>query len=115
MTYRKDLSGDNDYSSMNDIDLANAYLFDELPENDNEIESTITKGKNTEEDIKQLLTADIVLLKYFLFKDEKTKASKLVEQIEEKIKLTKSELNIKGIQSAFYATKFQIELLSLIK
>ena len=54
MTYRKDLSGDNDYSSMNDIDLANAYLFDELPENDNEIESTITKGKNTEEDIKQL-------------------------------------------------------------
>ena len=43
MTYRKDMSEQNDYSIMSNTALANAYLFDELSENDSKIILHINK------------------------------------------------------------------------
>ena len=63
MTYRKDMSNQNDYSTMNKSDLANAYLFGELSENDSEVEKTINEYLN-QNDLKMTIKNTSMLEKY---------------------------------------------------
>lgn len=112
MTYRKDMSNQNDYSSMNKSDLANAYLFDELAENDSKIESTTDEFLNqTDLSISDKIMANLVLLKYQIFKNKNENVTKQTEHLDEMFEKNKSETNLRGLQAAFNATKFQIELM----
>ncbi|KPM30802.1 Hypothetical protein I595_3299 [Croceitalea dokdonensis DOKDO 023] len=111
MTYRKDMSDQNDYSTMNKSDLANAYLFDELSENDSEIGSTIKEYLNQGDiTISDKIMANLILLKYQIFKKENDNVTKQAEYLAELFEQNKSETNLRGLQAAFNATKFQIEL-----
>lgn len=111
MTYRKDMSDQNDYSTMNKSDLANAYLFDELSENDSEIESTIKEYLSQSDiSISDKIMANLILLKYQIFKKENDNVTKQTEYLTELFEQNKSETNLRGLQAAFNATKFQIEL-----
>ncbi len=112
MTYRKDMSNQNDYSSMNKSDLANAYLFDELSDNDSKIKSTLDEAINQSDlSISDKIMANLILLKYQIFQKENDKVSKQTEYITELFEKNKSESNLRGLQMAFNATKFQIELM----
>ncbi|WP_046757206.1 hypothetical protein [Kordia jejudonensis] len=112
MTYRKDMSNQNDYASMNKSDLANAYLFDELPENDSKIKSTIEAYLNqTDINISDKIMANLILLKYQIFKRENDNISKQTEYLNTLFQQNKSEYNLRGLQMAFDATKYQIELM----
>ena len=110
MTYRKDMSDQNDYSTMNKSDLANAYLFDELPENDSKIESTIDEFLNQNDlSISDKIMANLILLKYQIFKNENV--TKQTEHLNKMFEQNKAESNLRGLQMAFDATKYQIELM----
>jgi hypothetical protein len=112
MTYRKDMSDQNDYSTMNKSDLANAYLFDELTENDSEIESTIAEYLNQSDiNISDKIMANLILLKYQIFKKDNDNVAKQTEHLTELFEQNKSEPNLRGLQVAFDATKYQIELM----
>ncbi|MBV7270751.1 hypothetical protein [Winogradskyella luteola] len=112
MTYRKDMSDQNDYSTMNKSDLANAYLFDELSENDSEIESTIAEYLNQNDiTVSDKIMANLILLKYQIFKKENDNVAKQTEHLTELFEQNKSESNLRGLQVAFDATKYQIELM----
>ena len=112
MTYRKDMSNQNDYSTMNKSDLANAYLFDELSENDSEIESTITEYLNQGDiTISDKIMANLILLKYQIFKKENDSVTKQTEHLTKLFEQNKSEPNLRGLEMAFVATKYQIELM----
>ena len=115
LTYRKDMSRENDYDTMNEIDLANAFLFDEIIENDKQVESTAKKGIETEEDRFQIFIGDLILLKNSIYQSENDKTKKLIDQIESDIKSNKGEKGIASIQSILDVTKFQIELMKLIE
>lgn len=112
MTYRKDMSDQNDYSSMNNSDLANAYLFDELTDNDSEIRSTIDNFLNQADlSVSDKIMANLILLKYLIFQKDKGKVIQQTEYISELIESNKAELNLRGLEVAFDATRFQIELM----
>ncbi|MEJ4087642.1 hypothetical protein [Galbibacter orientalis] len=111
MTYRKDMSDQSDYSTMNKSDLANAYLFDELTDNDSEIKNTIDEYLNQSElSVSDKIMANLILLKYQIFQKENDKVTKQTEYVTELFEKNKSESNLRGLQAAFNATKFQIEL-----
>jgi len=112
MTYRKDMSKQNDYSKMDKTDLANAYMFDELTKNDSKIKNTINdalKEKNL--DVKSNIMANLILLKYQIFKKDNDNVIKQVKHLNEIFETNKSESNLRGLKMAFNATKFQIELM----
>lgn len=112
MTYRKDMSNQNDYSSMDKSDLANAYLFDELSDNDSEIKNTIDQFLNQSNlSVSDKITANLILLKYQIFKKENDNLIKQTKYLTELFEKNKSESNLRGLQMAFDATKFQIELM----
>jgi len=112
MTYRKDMSNQNDYSSMNKSDLANAYLFDELSDNDSEIKNTIDEFLNQSNlSVSDKITANLILLKHQIFQKENDNVIKQTEYLTELFEKNKSESNLRGLQMAFDATKFQIELM----
>jgi len=112
MTYRKDMSDQNDYSTMNKSDLANAYLFDELYENDSEIENTIDKCLSQSDlSVSDKIMANLILLKYQIFKRENDEVTNLTEYLTEWFEKNKSESNLRDLQVAFEATKYQIELM----
>jgi hypothetical protein len=111
MTYRKDMSDQSDYSTMNKSDLANAYLFDEISENDSEIKNTIDEYLNRSElSVSDKIMANLILLKYQIFRKESDNVTKQTEYVTELFEKNKSESNLRGLQAAFNATKFQIEL-----
>ncbi|QXP68524.1 hypothetical protein [Polaribacter sp. AHE13PA] len=111
MTYRKDMSDQSDYSTMNKSDLANAYLFDEISENDSEIKNTIDEYLNQSElSVSDKIMANLILLKYQIFQKENDNVNKQTEYITELFEKNKSESNLRGLQAAFNATIFQIEL-----
>ena len=112
MTYRKDMSNQNNYSSMNKSDLANAYLFDELSDNDSEIKSTIDEALSQSElSVSDKIMANLILLKYQISQKENDNVTKQTEYLTELFEKNKSESNLRGLQTAFDATKFQIELM----
>ena len=112
MTYRKDMSTENDYSSMNKSDLANAYLFDELIDNDSEIKNTIDDFLDQPDlSVSDKITGNIILLKYQIFQKENDKVTNQTEYITELFEQNKSESNLRGLEVAFDATKFQTELM----
>ena len=111
MTYRKDMSDQSDYSTMNKSDLANAYLFDEISENDSEIKNAIDEYLNQSElSVSDKIMANLILLKYQIFQNENDNVTKQTEYVTELFEKNKSETNLRGLQAAFNATKFQIEL-----
>ena len=111
MTYRKDMSNENDYSSMNKSDLANSHLFDELTDNDSEIKTTIEEYlKKSDLSISDEIMANLILLKYQIFQKQNDNVAKQTEYLNELFEKNKSESNLRGLQAAFNATKFQIEL-----
>ncbi|WP_418602247.1 hypothetical protein [Hwangdonia sp.] len=111
MTYRKDMSDQNDYSKMNKSDLANAYLFDELFENDNAIKSTLNEILNEGHlSVSDKIMANLLLLKYQIFQKDNDKIKKQTEYLNELFETNKTEPNLRGLKMAFDATKFQIEL-----
>ena len=112
MTYRKDMSNQNDYPNMTKSDLANAYLFDELSENDSEIKSTIDEilaGSDLSESEK--IMANLILLKYQIFQDDNDNVNSQTKYLNELFENNKSNSDVRGLEMAFEATKFQIELL----
>ncbi|MFY0631746.1 MAG: hypothetical protein JXR05_15380 [Flavobacteriaceae bacterium] len=112
MTYRKDMSNQNDYSSMNKSDLANAYLFDELSDNDSRIENTMNEYLSKSDlSVSDKIMANLILLKYQIFKKKYDKVTKQTEHLTELFEQNKSEPNLRGLQVAFNATKYQIELM----
>lgn len=112
MTYRKDMSNQNDYSNMSQSDLANAYLFDELSENDNKVKATIEELlKENDLGISENIMANLILLKYQILLRETEKVKKQAENLNELFETNKTNSNLKGLEMAFDATKFQIELM----
>ena len=112
MTYRKDMSDKNDYSNMTNVDIANAYLFDELTENDSKIKNTLNNAlKEKNIDVNDYIMANLILLKYQIFQRDNNNVIKQVEYLNELFETNKSESNLKGLEMAFNATKFQIELM----
>ncbi len=112
MTYRKDMSNKNDYATMNKSDLANAYLFDELSENDSKIKNTIDESLNQSDLSKSdMIMANLILLKYQIFQKESENVAKQTEYLTELFEKNKNASNFRGLKMAFDATKFQIELM----
>jgi hypothetical protein len=112
MTYRKDMSNQNDYSSMNKSDLANAYLFDELSDNDSEIKNTIDEVLNQGDlSVSDIISANLMLLKYQIFQKDNDNLIKQTEHLNKLFETNKSEPNLRGLKMAFGATKFQIKLM----
>lgn len=111
ITYRKDLSTEKNYQDMKKSSLANAYLFDELMENDSEIEN-LFKNRNHNDDIEENLYFELVMLKYFIFKRDDTKFNEIIKSLERKFEQNKEERKTKGLEHAFKTTLFQIELMS---
>ncbi|WP_339684584.1 hypothetical protein [uncultured Nonlabens sp.] len=112
MTYRKDISNQNDYSSMSTADLANAYLMDELSDNDSEIKSTLDELLNQKDlSVSDKIMANLILLKYQIFQKDTDNLSKQTEYLNELFEKNKLEYNLRGLQMAFDATKFQMELM----
>ncbi|WP_179347817.1 hypothetical protein [Winogradskyella pacifica] len=111
MTYRKDMSGESDYSVLSKSDLANAYLFDERTENDTKIKSTIDEALK-ETDLIDNITSQLILLKYHIFKRNTKSIKKQVDYLDTLIETNKADSNLKGLEMAFRATKFQIEVMN---
>lgn len=112
MTYRKDMSNQNDYSNMTKSDLANAYLFDELSENYTKIKNTIDEIlKESDLSVSDNIMANLILLKYQILQRDNENVIKQTEYLNELFESNKSEPNLKGLEMAFNATKFQIELM----
>ena len=112
MTYRKDMSSENNYSNLSESDLANSYLFDELPENDTLITSKIDSVLNESNlSIEDKIMANLILLKYQIFQRDNDKIIKQTEYLDELFENNKSKANLNGLEMAFNATKIQIELM----
>ena len=110
--FLKDMSNQNDYSSMNKSDLANAYLFDELPDNDSDIKNTIDEVLNQNDlNASDKIMGNLILLKYQIFQNDKDILNKQTKYLNELFEKNKSDSNLKGLEMAFNATKFQIELM----
>ena len=112
-TYRKDMSTEKDYQNMDKSSLANAYLFDELVENDLEIEN-LFKSRNSQNEIEEDLYFELVMLKYFIFKRNKTKIDEVIKSLEIQFEQNKEESKIKGLEHAFKTTLFQIEIMNTL-
>ena len=112
MTYRKDMSNENDYSNMTKSDLANAYLFDELSDNDTKIKSTLDEILNQSDlNISDNIMANLILLKYQMFQRDNDNVIKQTKYLNKLFENNKAESNMRGLEMAFDATKFQIELM----
>ncbi|WP_411768565.1 hypothetical protein [Winogradskyella sp. A3E31] len=112
MTYRKDMSDQNDYSKMSQTDLANAYLLDELSDNDSEITKTIDDILSQSDlSVSDKIMANLILLKYQIYKGDDDMAEKQKEYINELFVTNSSESNLRGLEMAFDATKFQMKLM----
>jgi hypothetical protein len=112
MTYRKDMSNEKDYSNMTKSDVANAYLFDELSENDSDIKSTIDEVLNESDlSVSDHIMANLMLLKYHIFQKDNDNLVKQTEYLNELFETNNSEPNLRGLKMAFDATKFQIKLM----
>jgi len=113
MTYRKDMSNKNDYSNMTKSDLANAYLFDELAANDTKIKSTIDEAlKESDLSISDTIMTHLILLKYQIFQGDTDNVAKQTEYLNKLFETNSLDSNLKGLEMAFKATKFQIELMN---
>ncbi|WP_299107278.1 hypothetical protein [uncultured Tenacibaculum sp.] len=112
MTYRNDMSNQNNYSTMDNPNLASAYLFDELSDNDSKTESSIKEYLNQGYlNVYDKLLANLILLKYHIFKGENDKITKQTEHLTMLFEQNKNAINLEVFQMIFDATKFQIELL----
>lgn len=112
MTSRNDLSKEKDYSKLNNIDLSNAYLFDEIKDNDSKIEKLILEATNNEDiNIEDYIRGQLILLKYYIFSQDKNKIQEVRKHIEKQFENNKDKTNLKGLEVAFKTTLFQIDLM----
>lgn len=112
MTYRLNMSDKSDYSAKSKPSLAQAYLLDELPENDTKIKSTLDdvlkqKGLN----ISDKVHANLVLLKYQMLLRDHSNIAKQAEYLNALFKENSMEPSLKGLEMAFRAAEFQIKLM----
>jgi hypothetical protein len=106
------MSNEKDYSNMTKSDVANAYLFDELSENDSDIKSTIDEVLNESDlSVSDHIMANLMLLKYHIFQKDNDNLVKQTEYLNELFETNNSEPNLRGLKMAFDATKFQIKLM----
>jgi hypothetical protein len=111
MTYRKDMSNQNDYTTTNKSDLANAYLFDELSDNDTKIKSTLDELlKESDLSRSDKIMANLLLLKYQIFQKNNENVTNQTRYLNELFEASETETNLRGLKMAFNATKFQISL-----
>ncbi|SFU75902.1 hypothetical protein SAMN05216480_12111 [Pustulibacterium marinum] len=111
MTYRKDMSTENDYTSMTPLDLANAYLFDELADNDAQIEPQITNVLEEEGvSVADEIYARLLLLKYEIFRDDSEGIEMQVKHLDKLFESNETSMDLRGWKSAYDMTKFQIAL-----
>ncbi|WP_422104042.1 hypothetical protein [Winogradskyella sp.] len=111
MTYRKDMSDQSDYNSLEKVDLVNAYLFDELLDNDELIEPTIEALlKDDGLAVEDRIMAQLIWLKYAILKRDSEKIASLVDDLRQQFE-TDVTHNLRGLEVAFKATEFQIELM----
>lgn len=112
MTYRNDISKEKDYSKLNNIDLSNAYLFDEIKENDSKIEKLISEATNNEDiTIEEYIMGRLILLKYYILNQDQNKIQEVREDIAKHFENNKDKTNLKGLEVAFKTTLFQIDLM----
>lgn len=113
LTYRKDMSVEKDYSNLSGSQLANAYLFDELPANDSKIEELIDdKVVNENSNLEDYIYSQLVLLKYYIFSKNENRVKEKVDYLRTKFAEHKEESKLIGLEAAFKTTLFQIELLN---
>ncbi|MBU2940539.1 hypothetical protein KO494_13405 [Lacinutrix sp. C3R15] len=112
MTYRKDMSDEKAYSKMTKTDLANAYLFDELYENDSKIKDILNANlKESDLSTSDTIATNLILLKYLIFKRDTYNILKQKEHLHQLFEANKNDMTLKGLEMAFHATKFQIALM----
>ncbi|MFH6772535.1 hypothetical protein [Gaetbulibacter aestuarii] len=112
MTYRKDMSTENDYAGMSQIDLANAYLYDELTENDDQIKPTIEAALNDENvTLPDMAMGHILMLMYHMFQKDQESVNKDVATLNDLFDTHSSESSLRGLKGAFEVTKFQMDLM----
>lgn len=110
MTYRKDMSDQNDYENASKVDLANAYLLDEIKDNDSMVDETledILSNDNLSEE--ENIMANLILLKNEIFKRNKSGIADQVDILDNLFE--NAMLRHGGLIAAFNATKFQIDLM----
>ena len=112
MTYRQDMSDKSDYSVKSKPSLVQAYLLDELPENDVKIKSTIAdilkeKGLN----ISDKVFANLLLLKHQIYLRDTSSIANQAKYLNTLFTEHPQEPSIRGLEMAFRATEFQIELM----
>ncbi|MGI9530958.1 hypothetical protein [Lutimonas sp.] len=113
MTYRKDLSKENDYDTTDTVDLANTYLFDEIGENDGEVPTILEAVlKGSELRLDDQITADLILLKYYVLKGKEEKTAAQVTTLTEVFETDPAAAELLGLKSAFDVSKFQIDLMN---
>lgn len=112
MTYRKDMSSEKNYSTLSNSDAANAYLFDEIKDNDNQIVESINEALKIDNlSFEENLTAQLILLKYYIFSRDEVNRNEKIDYIKSQFKNAPENLHLKGLETAFKATMFQIELM----
>lgn len=111
MTYSRDMSTEKDYQNLDKSALANAYLFDELVENDSEIENLFaTRSEN--DSLEEALYFQLVMLKYFIYQRHQPQIDDIIRSLKIIFEQHKSEQKIRGLAHAFHTTLFQIELMN---
>lgn len=112
MTYRLDMSNEKDYSTLSNIDLANAFLFDELSENDTQIQTTLDNYlKKADIDIEDQAWGRLILLKYYIYKRDKQKIKVVMDELNKLFESNENNTKLKRYEVAFTATKFLMELM----
>jgi hypothetical protein len=115
MTYRKDISETNDYSSVSKYELARLYLFDELPDNDDQIEKTVNEYLKTNPDVPEKIKAHILLLDYYIFKRDNQKIKEKIKFLKELFDIYNNEYNLDLLYLFFSKSLNQIELMEALK
>ncbi len=112
MTYRKDISDKNDYSEMSKSDLANAYLFDEIKENDDQVEKLIEENLvDNDLSITEEIYSNLILLKLYILQGVDKNIKVMTEYLDEKFKEHELDKGINGLKMAYKATLFQKQLM----
>jgi len=112
MTYRKDTSEQYDLAGMSKSDLANAFLFDELENNDGEVSELLHDYLQQDSlSLSEQLMAKLIQLKYTIFKGNKAKISEQLEYLDNIFKENASEDSLRGLKMTYDTIRFQIELM----
>ncbi len=112
-TYRKDMAAQQNYAGLDSLELANAFLFDEVEENDLKVQDLLTgvlQNKNL--DYQDKIMAHLILLKYYLLMQEGDKVEAQASHISYLFTEAEASLDLRALKMAYEATKIQVELMN---